>query len=207
VCIFRWLWEGDPAPSGKRHAVGGGVELPDYMSGARSHGWWGVIVLLLVHGSIFASFVYSWFYLRFMADAWPPPGVHIEGGWFDIASAAGGLLSAATAVYASRLLRRERTRRFVAAMLIGVASLAVAFIVQCFAARGADPAAHAFAATSWALLCWQGLNVALTVVMVAYTLARLAAGKLDAVRRATFDSTWLVWLYTSAQGLAMLWIS
>ena len=33
VCIFRWLWEGDPAPSGKRHAVGGGVELPDYMSG------------------------------------------------------------------------------------------------------------------------------------------------------------------------------
>jgi cytochrome c oxidase subunit I+III len=116
-------------------------------------------------------------------------------------------VSVAAAWYASRLLRQERTRRFVAATLIGVASLAVAFTVQCFAARGADPTAHAFAATSWTLLCWQGLNVVLTVVMVAYTLARLAAGKLDAVRRATFDSTWLVWLYTSAQGLAMLWIS
>ena len=40
-----------------------------------------------------------------------------------------------------------------------------------------------------------------------FTLARLAAGKLDATRRATFDSTWLVWLYTAAQGLAMLRIS
>ena len=75
------------------------------------------------------------------------------------------------------------------------------------AASGADPTAHAFAATSWTLLCWQGVNVVLTVVMVAYTMARLAAGKLDTVRRATFDSTWLVWLYTSAQGLAMLAIS
>jgi cytochrome c oxidase subunit I+III len=207
ACILRWLWEGDPAPSGKRYAVGGGVELPDYMSGPRSHGWWGVCVLLLVHASIFASFVYSWFYLAFMADAWPPPGVHIEGGWFDFYSAAGGLVSIAAAWSASRFLRQGRTLPFVAAMLAGVASLAVAYIVQCFAARGADPTAHAFAATSWALLSWQGLNIALTVVMVAYTLARLAAGKLDAVRRATFDSTWLVWIYTSAQGVAMLRIS
>jgi cytochrome c oxidase subunit I+III len=105
------------------------------------------------------------------------------------------------------MLRRGRTGLFVAATLVGVVSLAVAFAVQCYAARGADPTAHAFAATSWALLCWQGLNVVLTGVMVAYTLARLAAGKLDAVRRATFDSTWLVWLFTSAQGLAMLRIS
>jgi cytochrome c oxidase subunit I+III len=207
VCIFRWLWEGDPAPGGKLHAVGGGVELPDYMSGPRSHGWWGVCVLLLVNASIFASFVYSWFYLGFMADAWPPAGVHIEGGWFDVTSAAGGLLSIGAAWLASRLLRVGRSWPFVAAMLAGVASLAVAFIVQCHAARGADPTVHAFAATSWALLSWQGVNVVLTVVMVAYTLARLAARKLDAVRRATFDSTWLVWLYTSAQGLAMLKIS
>jgi cytochrome c oxidase subunit I+III len=207
VCIFRWLWEGDPPPGGKRHAVGGGVELPDYMSGPRSHGWWGVFVLLLVNGSIFASFVYSWFYLGYMADAWPPPGVHIEGGWFDLASAAGGLASIAAAWAASRSLRRSRMKTFVAAVLGGVAALTLAFVGQCIAARGADPTAHAYAATSWTLLCWQGANVALTAVMAVYTLARLGAGKLDAMRRATFDSTCLVWVYTSAQGLAMLGIS
>jgi cytochrome c oxidase subunit I+III len=177
------------------------------MSGPRSHGWWGVFVLLLVNGSIFASFVYSWFYLGYMADAWPPLGVRIEGGWFDLASAAGGLASIAAAWAASRSLRRSRMKSFVAAVLGGVAALTLAFVGQCIAARGADPTAHAYAATSWTLLCWQGANVALTAVMAAYTLARLGAGKLDAVRRATFDSTCLVWVYTSAQGLAMLGIS
>ena len=207
VCILRWLWEGDPAPGGKLHAVGGGVELPDYMSGARSHGWWGVCVLLLVNGSIFASFVYSWFYLAYMADAWPPPGVHIEGGWFDVASAAGGLTSIAAAWFASRSLRRGRKAAFAITSVVGMILLVLALALQCFAARDADPVAHAYGATSWTLLCWQGLNVVLTVVMAIYTLARMAAGKIDAARRATFDSTWLVWLYTSAQGLVMLPIS
>jgi cytochrome c oxidase subunit I+III len=91
--------------------------------------------------------------------------------------------------------------------VVGVTSLVLAFALQCFAARGADPVAHAYGATSWTLLCWQGLNVALTVVMAIYALARMAVGKIDAARRATFDSTWLVWLYTSAQGLLMLPIS
>ena len=108
---------------------------------------------------------------------------------------------------AERLLRRGRSGSFVAATFIGVSSLVLALLVQCLAARGVDPTAHAFGATTWALLSWQGMNVLLTVVMALFTLARLAAGKLDATRRATFDSTWLVWLYTAAQGLAMLRIS
>jgi cytochrome c oxidase subunit I+III len=203
-CILRWLWEGDPAPGPARHHIGGGIELPDYMSGSRSHGWWGVVVLLLVDASIFASFVYSWFYLSFMADAWPPPGMKIAGGWFDVASGVGGIAAVALAIVASKSLRAGRTRSFVVATVLGMASLAGAFAIQCVAARGADPSLHAFAATSWALLCWQGVNVALAIIMAAYTLARLAAGKLDAARRATFDSTWLVWLYATAQGLAML---
>ena len=133
--------------------------------------------------------------------------MRIEGGWFDVTSAAAGIASLGGAWFASRCLRRGRARPFVVALLAGVAALVLAFIVQCVGARGADPTAHAYAATSRALLCWQGLNVALTVVMAGYVLARLAAGKLGPVRRATFDSTWLVWLYASVQGIAMLRIS
>jgi cytochrome c oxidase subunit I+III len=207
ITIFRWLWESDPAPGSRRHDIGDGIELPDYMSGPRAHGWWGVVVLLIVNASIFASFVYSWFYLAYMADAWPPPGMHIEGGGFDVASGAAGLASAVLAILASRLLAGGKSRWFIATIILGMAALVGALVVQCVAARGADPALHAFGATSWALLCWQGVNVALCVLMGGWVLARLVAGKLDAVRRATFDCAWLVWLYTAVQGLAMLRIS
>ena len=43
--------------------------------------------------------------------------------------------------------------------------------------------------------------VGTAAIMGAYTIARWLAGKLDGVRRATFDNTMLFWHYTVAQGL------
>jgi cytochrome c oxidase subunit I+III len=40
-----------------------------------------------------------------------------------------------------------------------------------------------------------------------FTLAKLAARKLDGVRRQTFDNTMLVWHYSVAQGLIALAIA
>ena len=37
-----------------------------------------------------------------------------------------------------------------------------------------------------------------------YTIARWLAGKLDSVRRTTFDNTMLFWYYTVGQGVAGL---
>ena len=36
VSILKWLWESDPAPTGKLYDIGGGIRLPDYVSGSRS---------------------------------------------------------------------------------------------------------------------------------------------------------------------------
>ena len=92
-------------------------------------------------------------------------------------------------------------------MFVGVALLIATFFAQCDAARDLDPSADAQGATVWALLAWQGVHVLLVAIMAAYTLARRAAGKLNAARRVTFDNTWLIWMYTAAQGLAALLIT
>ena len=52
VSIFRWLWETDPAPSGKLYDIGGGIRLPDYVERHASHSWWAMVVLMLVDGII-----------------------------------------------------------------------------------------------------------------------------------------------------------
>ena len=202
-CIVKWLWDSDPPTSARRFPVGGGIELADYMAGARSTSFWAMGVLVLVNGTVFASLVFSYFYLGLGDEAWPPPGSDVRGGWFAAGGAVCLLASAGLTWVSSRALVRNRNALFYLSMILAAALMALGFWIQCEAARGADPAAHAHGATVWAMLCWQGTHVVLVLMMAVYTLARRATGKLDALRRVTFDNTLLMWLYTVAQGLAI----
>jgi len=69
---------------------------------------------------------------------------------------------------------------------------------------GLSPEAHAYGASVYAIIALQAFFVVTTVIMGLYTIARWLAGKLDSVRRATFDNTMLFWHYTTAQGLVGL---
>lgn len=42
---------------------------------AQPNGWWGVLLLCATEAALFCALIASYFYLRFNAKAWPPPGV------------------------------------------------------------------------------------------------------------------------------------
>jgi cytochrome c oxidase subunit I+III len=199
--IVRWLWDSDPPTDGRKFPVGGGLELRDYMAGTRSTSFWAMGVLALVNGTVFASLLFSYFYLWLVSDAWPPAGSVVRGGWFDVFIAIALLASAGLAWLSGRALTRDRGGVFIGTLLGGVAVLTFAFWLQCQGAAGADPVAHAHGATVWGILSWQGLHVLLVLIMAIYTLARRLTGRLNAMRRVTFDNTQLMWLFTVAQGL------
>jgi len=67
-----------------------------------------------------------------------------------------------------------------------------------------SPSAHAYGAVVYAIMSLQIFFVLTTLVMGIYTIARWLAGKLDSVRRTTFDNTMLFWYYTVGQGLVGL---
>src|SRR5690606_14074283 len=51
--IIRWLWEtARPMPDDSAD-VGAGIRVPTYVRGPASHGWWAMVVLLIVAGMIF----------------------------------------------------------------------------------------------------------------------------------------------------------
>jgi cytochrome c oxidase subunit I+III len=72
VILLVWLWE--PLPEKPTKEVGKGLRLPIDIGDHTSSGWAGAIVFLLVDAAIFASLVYSYFYLWTVAEVWPPPG-------------------------------------------------------------------------------------------------------------------------------------
>jgi cytochrome c oxidase subunit I+III len=93
-------------------------------------------------------------------------------------------------------------------VLIGVALIlvAAASAMDLWAQwrSGLSPSAHAYGAAVYSIVSLQIFFVLTTLIMGLYTIARWVAGRLDSVRRTTFDNTMLFWFYTIGQGLVGL---
>jgi cytochrome c oxidase subunit I+III len=207
VMVIRWLWTTDPGPSHPPVDVGGGIQLPVYLSGAASHSWWAMVVLIFVSGSIFGSLIFTYFFLWTVSPGvWPTSGDALPPIEWPIASAGLLLASAGAIAYAGRRLRREASHGrwlFHAAMLVATMLLVTAFGFDLYSQSqtGLDPTASAYGAVVYMIMSVQGFFMIVMLFMGLYTVARAAVGLLHAQRRATFDNTMLFWYYTVAQGI------
>jgi cytochrome c oxidase subunit I+III len=213
VMVIWWMWSTDPGPSHPPVDIGGGMQLPVYVTGPVSHSWWAMIVLILVAGTTFTCLVFSYFYLWTVnPGAWPPAGVVLPSLIWPAAATVLYLAGSALIALASRALARSPTAPSWSLRLALL--LAVPLMIGGFAAHlygpwetGLRPDASGYAAVVYMFVALQGFFVAVMIVMALYTLARSFLGMLNGVRRATFDNTMLLWHYTSAQGLVALAVS
>ncbi|TCT04697.1 cytochrome c oxidase subunit I [Aquabacter spiritensis] len=207
AAVIWWMWDTDPGPGHGDVDIGGGLVLPTYVSGPASHSWWAMVVLSLVAGTTFACLLFSYFFLwTVRPDLFPPPGVTLPGLEPAAGVAALYIVSGLLVAFAGKHLAPPRSGRhgvFLAALLLALAGLVAANLLDL--ARmwdsGLRPAESGYGATVYAILCLQTFFVATITIMALYTAARALAGKLDAVRRVTFDNTHIFWRYTIGQGL------
>ena len=211
--VIWWVWELDPGPTRPPADIGGGIVLPVYVTGPMNHSWWAMIVLMVVSGMTFTCLLFSYLFLWLVnPGAWPPAGTVLPG-WFMPALAGGAyVLGSILIAAASRSLRTENGRRGRAVPILialGLPFVAGASALDLWAQwrSGLSPEAHAYGACVYAVIALQAFFVATTVVMGLFTIARWIAGKLDRVRRSTFDNTMLFWHYTTGQGLVGLLVT
>src|SRR5690606_8368956 len=63
VACLVWVWGLDPGPDKGPIAISRDIKLPVYRTGPSSHGWWAMVVLILVAGSLYISYLFSYLYL------------------------------------------------------------------------------------------------------------------------------------------------
>jgi cytochrome c oxidase subunit III len=51
--------------------------LPAFASGSRAPLWWAILLLVVIETMVFATFIASYFYLRFNVAYWPPAGAEL----------------------------------------------------------------------------------------------------------------------------------
>jgi cytochrome c oxidase subunit I+III len=202
---LHWVWELDKGPDAGPVDIGGGYRLPVYMTGPDGHGWWAMIVLMLVGGSLFVAYIFSYLYLWTVAPAvWPTRAELPALVW--PASAA---LLLASSLPLCRLARRSLAPRgkhnpltplwVILSALVLVAALGIEGISQWQA--GVDPISSSHDAMVFMAVILHGQLIAAIVIMTAFAIARHYTGKLDRVRWASLENTQLLIYYTAGQTL------
>ncbi len=202
--VMVWLWQTDPPPTGDLD-IGGGIRLPTYMSGSQSHSWWAMVVLLLVAGALYLSFLFAYLYLWTVApQSWPAADALTPRSW-PLASAALLVLSGGALFLAQRSLQRARPghRVMAVSVLVGVLALCVSLGLDVWSQwqSGLRPQASGYAAMVYTAGFLQFEIVAAVLAMAGFLLARLYTGQVDARRRVVFDNVALLWGYAIGQGM------
>ncbi|HSI58428.1 MAG TPA: cbb3-type cytochrome c oxidase subunit I, partial [Ideonella sp.] len=205
IALLVWLWQTDKAPPLAYATVADHAALPTTAQGRASHSWWAVIVLVTVDATIMASLLFAHLHVSMAAAVCPPAGSALPAP----GTAMTGVMLLVLASAATALAQRSRlggcwrsnlwpATGLIAALLAALASSAV--VLASHAQAGLQPSANAWSATVAALLAWQVFHLAVLALMVAFTLARIAAGCLSPQARASLDNTALMVHCACVQG-------
>jgi cytochrome c oxidase subunit I+III len=162
-----------------------------------------MVVLLLVAGSLYLAFVFSYLYLWTVSpQLWSKP---LAAPLFPALSALLLAASSGLIALAGHLLPAGSRRGASTVLLVAAAVvlLAGATGIEIFAhwRAGLRPDADAHAALTFMASLLQLQLVLALVVMAGFAIARRLAGLLNRRRRVVFDNLSLLWHYTVAQGL------
>ncbi|MGX7897014.1 cbb3-type cytochrome c oxidase subunit I [Tsuneonella sp. HG222] len=206
ACVLRWLWETDRPLKHEEADVGAGIVLPIAITGPSSHGWWALNTLMVVMGMIAFMAVFSYLYLYGIhPEVWiAPPAILQTRLVAGLAVLALGL-----AVFSRRLLSRSEKGIFPGQgpwLLAALGSGALAFGSWIdwtgWRDAGLDPAATGQGATVFALVAFQSVCAAISVIMGLYLGYRSGRGLVSGPENVTLDVVTRFIGYVALQGLA-----
>jgi cytochrome c oxidase subunit I+III len=203
--VIAWLWQSDRPPSQATARVADDVVLPVGAAGAASQSWWATMIMLVVDGTVFASFLFSYIHISMrLPVSCPPPGAALPAPVWPLLSCALLLAGSASMAWARRRLCTGSGQAGLRLAVTAAAACMAAGFACDLAGQmlaGLNPAAQAWSATVGAMLGYQGLHAALLLIVAIYLIARSWSGHLTPVSRATMDNSALIWHYTSLQGV------
>ncbi|MCT7373985.1 cytochrome c oxidase subunit I [Chelativorans salis] len=209
ACLV-WAWGLDPGPSKGAVEIGAGIRLPTYESGPSSHSWWAMVVLIFVAGSLYVAYVFSYLYLWVVSpQVWAGHGSpDLPSAVWPVTIALLAIAGSATMRAAGRLLPDPGTRRATPLLLIATGSLgliaAVALEMLGHWQSGLRPTESAYGAMVYMQSALNGQLAFTLFIMSGFAIARLLTGKLDHVRRVSFDNLAVLYYYVAAQLLVGL---
>lgn len=199
AATLRWLWETDRPVDKKEVDIGAGIMVPTYVTGPSSHGWWAMVILLVVMAMIFVMALFSLAFLWSNQNGfWSAPPAQATA----LPIGALGILALLCAFGARRLLRRGAGWSVGALIAAVVAASAALWLDHSgWRATGLTPEASGQGAVVYALHALQACALAIGALMAAYCAARAAGGLVTRPANNSIDLGALFLAYAALQGV------
>jgi cytochrome c oxidase subunit I+III len=202
LCVLRWLWDTDRRVAAEEVDVGAGIMLPTYVTGSRTHGWWAMVILLIVIFMLFVMTVFSYLYLFGVQPAFwrEPPALATAVPVLALYAGAAGL-----AVLGRWLLARKKSTRWSpsTASMAGALSLLPALAADYWSLSSRlDPELSGQGAVAHAFLANQLMLAGIAALMAAFLAGRTSRDLVTRPRNNTVDLITLFVVYAAAQGSA-----
>ena len=156
-------------------AVGVRPRLPRMPYGHGEMAWWGMVFLLTIETTVFASLIFSYFYLRAGLPAWPPAGIEPPDLLLPTVNTVVLLASAVPVAWADRGIRRGDQFAVRAGKLAGQALLLVFLVLKAVEYSGYDYTwtTNAYGSIVWTLTGFHVAHVTVAILksVVVLTLA------------------------------------
>lgn len=128
-------------------------QLPAVVAGPRAPVWWGMILLVIIETTVFATLISSYFYLGMMLPEWPPPEVDPTDLFLPLVNTGVLLASSATVFWATSGIKKGDQRRLKIGLGMAVCLETVFFVIKLMMSGGIEHgwSDHAYASIFWTI--------------------------------------------------------
>jgi cytochrome c oxidase subunit I+III len=167
------------------------------VSGSQPRGWWGAALFVATEATLFGTIFGTWFYLRYKAPHWPPPGEPRPELWLPL------ILAGALATTSVLMARRSRAALALAVLIQG-GYLGVSLYLYVRDLHDDSPQTSAYASIRHVMVGAGHFHVLVGIVLNLFLLAKLADGRMTPYRAAGLRGAALYWYFVGALALVIV---
>jgi heme/copper-type cytochrome/quinol oxidase subunit 3 len=177
------------------------IPKPPYdVTGSRSTGWWGMVMLITNEAILFASLLASYFYIRVNSPVWPPNGIDRPELLLPAINTIILVSSSFFMHWAQSGIRQGNQQRLRAGLAGGFVLGLIFLGIQLYEYSQSKfaPSANVYASLFFAITGLHGLHVFAGLLMNAYVQVRAGLGHFNATHYGAVENAALYWHFVDA---------